>query len=394
MSTLVLHSPGLPVAPGFRYNPSQPSHEIAKMNQFELQNDIILRESAYIADKLLKRLTPAQPPSYQTEVVPVRQAARPDAPTAQILTPKSPQMIQKPPAPQLSSRMHFNSLPIPQLQDSGRYLGKRKAADYEPTPAVELPPLPPPPPNNNTTEQPPPPVNQHISRAQTWPLNPVETSSKSGDLYKINEEEASNPLPEQITQLSLPNPLAQHPFAGKQPGPFPYFPSQRLPPPVPTKHTNTSLQFYNQFNNNQHVASSQYYHRFTSQREQRTNRTRFATPNIDSREQPAESQGNGIKNNTIIIPTRGKSTATGKRRPGHGVTITVPIIGPPPPGRKWRRDRDRKGKGGGASSTLNGGRSRSTSRSPVSASDSPSDNHGAQGWEEVEVRGVTRAFTT
>ena len=114
--------PSMPVvlspSPGMNFQ--RRSHGKSNMSQHDIQNDIILRESAFIADQLLKKLTPAKPVHHHTEVPPVRQNL-PEAPTAQILSPKTSPMIQKPPPPQLSStraRTHFNSLLVPLLKDS------------------------------------------------------------------------------------------------------------------------------------------------------------------------------------------------------------------------------------------------------------------------------------
>ncbi|KAK3313186.1 hypothetical protein B0H66DRAFT_569745 [Apodospora peruviana] len=94
------------------------------------EGDIIMRESAAVADALLRKLAPVQPPAYQTEVPPVRKPQNP-ATTGPLLSRRLPPLpaIQIPPPPQLSttrSRMHFNSLLIPQLQNSSKNLGKRR----------------------------------------------------------------------------------------------------------------------------------------------------------------------------------------------------------------------------------------------------------------------------
>lgn len=323
-------------------------------NYQDIQNDIILRESAYIADKLLKKLTPAQPVFHHTELVPIRQN-RAEAPTAQIISPKTPPhtRIQKPAPPQMAcvgSKLHFNNnLPIPQLKGA-KYLGRRKKTmELEPkhdsSTAGSL----------RTVE-----TNNQLTvsrRAQTFPLLARNDSPKdhNTNLYIINEETNTSTNQHDRPPGHLKRARDHRPT----PGSFPLYPSQRLPPPIPSIPTETAAAVYS------HIRRSQ------SQPSTRNQDTSSTEKSQQQRRKGHEYQRQGTgepKENTKI---------TGKRRPGQGVTIgmsksiTVPLIGPPPPERRWRNKGQGKGKG-------------KMRRGLGLDEDGQSARHG---WEEVEVRG-------
>lgn len=360
------------LSPSHGMNFQRRLHGKSNMSHHDIQNDITLRESAYIADQLLKKLTPAQPvldfrevppktsPMIQkpppakpvlhhSEVPPIREN-RPEAPTAQIPSPKTSPMIQKPAPPQLSStraRMHFNSLLIPQLKDTSR-LGKRKSIrsvstdDYSTTGPSNPPSLP-----SNAVDLEPAVMNHPNHRSQTWPSNTPASSSRN-NLYIINEENTRDASQSQQQYRQ----------------PFPQFPSQRLPPlPPKTSETKSAVEAhyrnYRDHNRqNENAASSRQQSQPPPQQQQRhanaKNPQTTASTSTTHRSTPRD------RGNAQGIILNQKLPATGKRRPGQGMTVTVPLIGPPPPG---RRNRNRKGKG--------------------------SANHGGQeGWETVNVHGV------
>jgi len=335
-------------SPGMNFQ--RRSHGKSNISQHDIQNDIILRESAFIADQLLKKLTPAKPVHHHTEVPPVRQNL-PEAPTAQILSPKTSPMIQKPPPPQLSStraRTHFNSLLVPLLKDTS-HLGKRRSfrsatTDSYPTTT-----------SSDNVEPEPAPANHPTHRSQAWPSNSPASSSRN-NLYVINEENTRDASHSQQQYRQ----------------PFPQYPSQRLPPlPPSTSETKAAVEAqYKAYRNH----NRQHENRNTSTRQQLQPPPPRHPTTDNAQTNPAPSTRARSNTQGLILNQRLPTTtsATGKRRPGQGISVTVPIIGPPPPG---RRNRNRKGKGsaGGVSTHSNG------------------RNRDQEGWETVNVHGVRGA---
>ncbi|KAM7213439.1 hypothetical protein V8F06_011177 [Rhypophila decipiens] len=274
------------------------------MSTDDIHHDMILRESAYIADQLLKKLAPAQPVFHHTELMPIRQN-RAEAPTAQIISPKSSPQIRKPPPPQLASmrsKMHFNNnLPIPQLKDA-KYLRRkttRTQDEIDPRSGEPVSNLP----------------RNFSHRAQTFP-----TQNQPGDdTLDIRSQTTSD---EQITdefenfQSAHCQPKSKGFRPSKEhiptPGPFPYFPSQRLAPPIPSKITATAKAVGVYSGYQTHLGNQM------SVKQRRNGQEESSTAQSHAEKKPA--------------------SVTGKRRPGQGAVghITVPVIGPPPAGRRWR----------------------------------------------------------
>ncbi|KAM7188099.1 hypothetical protein V8F33_010862 [Rhypophila sp. PSN 637] len=325
------------------------------MSADDIHNDMILRESASIADQLLKKLAPAQPVFHHTELMPIRQN-RAGAPTAQIISPKSSPQIQKPPPPQLASmrsKMHFNNnLPIPQLKDA-KYLRRktnRTEDDIDPRSGEPVSKLP-----SNLSH-----------RAQTFP-----TQNQLGD------DNLDEHIKDEFVNFQSANcqpkskgfrPSREH---IPTPGPFPYFPSQRLAPPIPSKMTATAKAAGVYSGYRTHLGNQM-------SAKQRRNGQEESTP--------AQSH-----------VEKKPASVTGKRHPGQGVTIgavghiTVPVIGPPPAERRWRYKTRVKG------------------RAAIGLDAGHPDYHVQRRdseplWEEVQVRGghrdghgqggVIRAYTT
>lgn len=343
MSVLLSPSPGM----SFQHNGNP------NMSQHDITNDIILRESAYLAEQLLKKLTQVQSAPHHTEVPPVPPVhqSRQETPTAQIPSPLESPMTEKPLSPVFSptrARMHFNSLLIPQLQDTS-HLGKRKsirpttANDYSTTTSA-----------SSNAELEPAPLSL---RTQTWP----STSSKNNRLYSINEESARDASHSQQQY--------------KQP--FPRFPSQRLPPlPPRTSETKAAIEahyrnYRRQNRKHENTPSSRQQQLPPPPPPPKQQQKPLNNPQTNQRctiTTTTTTERGGIILNQRL-PSTTSTTTTGKRRIEQGAVI-VPVIAPPPPGRGSNISRKGKGKGSSGSGGIT------------------IVNRGRGGWEEFNVHGV------